>query len=76
MIWELESAQEALRNGEYQLASRYIEKALEQVRCMYCHQELNDTKPYQPHFKGYVHDECSQLYSGRIDYENKNGSRS
>lgn len=71
--WELEEALRALRAGEYALCGRYLENALERVRCMYCHGDLDDGKPYHSHFKGYVHDECADKYSGRMDYERQHG---
>lgn len=70
-LWELEHAQKAIRDGDIRLANRYISKALERVRCMYCHGGLNDSKPHRPHFKGFVHYECAEKYNGRTDYENQ-----
>jgi len=70
-LWELEEAQKALHNGQYGLCGRYLEKALERVRCMYCHGSLNSEKPYGPYFKGFVHDDCAVRYNGRLDYESQ-----
>lgn len=64
-LWELEEAQKALREGEYRLCSRYIENALERVRCMYCREGLDDGRPVRPHFKGFVHLECAEKHDGR-----------
>lgn len=66
--WELEELEKALDEGDMQLARRYLAKALEQVRCMYCHGPLDAREPYHVHFKGYVHDLCSEKYKGRYDY--------
>lgn len=74
--WELEEAQKALQAGEYALCGRYIEKALEKIRCMYCHKGLSSQDLYIPHFKGYVHIDCVEKYSGRIDYENQHPDES
>lgn len=70
-LWELEQAQEAIRDGNIRLANRYLSNALERVRCMYCHGSLEDGRPHRPHYKGHVHEECAERYSGRIDYENQ-----
>lgn len=74
-IREIESAQAALRETPpaVQLAMRYLSKALESQRCMYCHGTLDESeKPYRPHFKGYVHLECAEKYDGRSDYIRRN----
>lgn len=70
-LWELEQAQEALGHGELQLCGRYLENALERVRCMYCHGALD--RPHRPHYKGHVHEDCANEYDGRVDYMRKNG---
>ena len=72
-LWELEEAQKALYAKEYSLCGRYLEKALEKVRCMYCHRGLDSNKSYHAYFKGYRHDECAEKYHGRIDYERQPG---
>lgn len=72
-LHELERAQEALRAGNYALCGRYLENALERVRCMYCHGRLGSPDSYRPHFKGYVHLKCAREYNGRMDYMNKHG---
>ena len=38
---------------------------------MYCHGGLSDERPFRPHFKGFVHEDCAEKYHGRIDYENQ-----
>lgn len=65
-LWELEEAERALLRGDTRLTLRYLDKALERVRCMYCHKALD--RPHHPHFKGFVHDDCAERYDGRMDY--------
>lgn len=72
VYWELTEADAALREGNPGLAQRYIDKALEACRCMYCHGELDDQRQYRPHFKGVVHVDCALKYDGRGDYLSKN----
>jgi len=73
-LWELEEAQKALRDGDSLLAQRYIDKALEKVRCMYCHRGA-ENKPTKPYYKGWVHDYCYIEYSGRGDYVRRHESQ-
>jgi len=78
MRWELEEAEAALNENPpcVSLAKRYLSKALEQVRCMYCHgplKNVDDDKPYHAYFKGYRHDECAEKYDGRGDYVRQHG---
>jgi hypothetical protein len=72
MLWELEEADKALAEGDSRLARRYISKALEQVRCVYCHAPARvGEKGASPHFKGVIHNTCRERYRGRLDYERK-----
>lgn len=67
-LWELEEAKRELQRGNFFLARRYVDKALEAVRCMYCHKGAEDRET-RPHFKGWVHLDCAEKYDGRGDYE-------
>jgi hypothetical protein len=58
------------------LARRYVDKALERLRCMYCHKPLTDDEPYHAYFKGFHHDECRRLYHGRGGYLRQQASSS
>lgn len=67
--WELEEAQKALQGGEHKLCERYLEKALECIRCYICHEALTAAKPYRSHFKGYVHLDCARHRAESPDME-------
>lgn len=80
MLRELEEIERLLNGPSHEweenqmLARRYLSKVLERLRCMYCHGELDFSKQaITEHYKGYIHDECGEKYSGRMDYERQHG---
>jgi hypothetical protein len=74
--WELEEADAALCEDPpcVPLARRYISKALEYVRCMYCHKSARlGEDGVSSYFKGIIHDDCKEKYGGRGDYMRQHG---
>ena len=84
LAWIAKGIEDALKAddgvGDVRRAKRWLSKLWEVSTCMYCHEPLgkrdndgNIEKSFRSHFKGFVHDECGDKYSGRLDYERQHG---